>query len=609
MYKIAAFLFCLMLCQPRVRAQEVQPPAPVKQEQAKKPEVKQPEKADKAPPANRVQLSVKALDAGGKQVLRQYNFRQSLPDSAEAVKEVRELVYRLQQDAFLLASADSLYLARDTLHVKLHVGQPFEWAQLRNGNLSEGLLVEAGFREKFYNNVPFKPAEFVKLQQRILDYAERNGYPFANVWLDSVSITDNKVAATLMVEKAFVVKYDTLEIVGKTKTQPKFLMRYLQLLPGQLYNQDQINASQRMLTQLSYIKSTRSPQVRFTSDKAKVYYYLEDRQANQIDGVVGFLPDPNRQDKLLITGEANLNIRNIRGSGKQLGLQWRRVSAGSVILNGEYLHPNFLGSPFEVGTKFNLLKQDSTFITVQPRLQLGYYTLKYGKFSVFTEWRNSRILSEVSPRRLQQLDLADAQTTTYGLNYLWNNLDDFYFPRRGRLAELQFAAGTKKLLRNADLEKSFYDTLDMKKSQLSLSMRLENFLRLGKNSALLTRLRGEALFSDRIFLNDMYRLGGLSSLRGFDDYFFYASSYAVGTLEYRLFTASDSYALLFYDQGYFRRDLERVSVDDYPFGVGAGISFSTGAGIFQLVYSLGKSEQQPLSFKYSKIHFGITSKF
>ncbi|WP_276498503.1 BamA/OMP85 family outer membrane protein [Pontibacter litorisediminis] len=606
MYKIAAFLCCLMLCLGTVRAQVVQPQDTAKQQQAKKPE---PEKAEKPAPASKVQLSVKAQNAAGAQVLRRYNFRETLPDSAEATKEVRALVYRLQQDAFLLASADSLYFGGDTLHVKLHVGQPFAWAQLRNGNLSEGILVEAGFREKFYNNVPFRPAEFVKLQQRILDYAERNGYPFANVWLDSVRIDGSKISATLMVEKAFVVTYDTLEIVGKTKTQPKFLMRYLQLQPGQLYNQDQVNASERMLTQLPYLKSTKSPQVRFLSDKAKVYYYLEDRQANQIDGVVGFLPDPNRENKLLITGEANLNIRNIRGSGKQLGLQWRRVSVGSVILNGEYLHPNFMGSPFEVGTKFSLLKQDSTFITVQPRLQIGYYTLKYGKFSVFTEWRNSRILSEVSPQRLQQLDLADAQTTTYGLNYLWNNLDDFYFPRRGRLLEFQFAAGTKKLLRSADLEKDFYDTLDMKTSQLSLSLRLENFLRLGKNSALLTRLRGEALLNDQIFLNDMYRLGGLSSLRGFDDYFFYASSYAVGTLEYRLFTAADSYVLLFYDQGYYRRDLERFSADEYPFGLGAGISFSTAAGIFQLVYSVGKSGQQPLALKHSKIHFGITSKF
>ena len=606
MYKIAAFLICSLLWLPLAQAQDQQvlPKEQLKAQPQAQPQKLQPEKA-----LPKVALSVKATEDQGRLVLRRYNYRNTLADSAEAHKELKALVYRLQQDAYLMASADTAYLRNDTLHVKLYVGQPYAWAQLRNGNLSEGILVESGFREKFYHQTPFKPAEYVKLQQRILDYAERSGYPFASVWLDSIRIEGNRIEAALMVEKAFIVTYDSLKIVGDTRTQPKFLMRYLQLLPGQPYNQDQINASQRMLTALPYIKVTRPPQVRFARDKAQVHYFIDDRQANQIDGVVGFLPDPARKDKLLITGEANLNIRNIKGSGKQLGLQWRRVNRGSVILNGEYLHPNLLGTPFEVGAKFNLLKQDSSFITVQPRMQLSYYTLKYGKFSVFTEWRNSRILSEANMQSLQKLDLADAQTTTYGLHYLWNNLDDFYFPRRGRLVEMQLSAGAKKLLRNPGLEKSFYDTLDTNTTQLGLALRLENFFRLGRNSTLLARLQGQALLNDQLFLNDMYRIGGLSSLRGFDDYFFYASSYAVSTLEYRLFTAADSYVLLFYDQGYYRSDLEQSTASDIPFGVGGGISFSTGAGTFQLVYSLGKSEQQPLSFKYSKIHFGITSKF
>ncbi len=584
MYKIAAVVLYLLLWLPGVQAQS-QPAA-------------QPDLI--------LQLQ---LSPGEKNILSSYTYKTTHPDSATAATEVRNLLYKLHQDAYLLASADSLYLRNDTLHVKLHVGERLEWAELRNGNLSEGILIESGFREKFYRNVPFKPAEYARLQQRILDYAERNGYPFASVWLDSVTIDNGKISAALMVEKAFVVTYDSVQVMGGSKTKPKFLMRYLQLYPGQPYNQEQIEATQRMLTALPYIRVTRPPQVRFARNKARVVYYLEDRQANQIDGIVGFLPDPDRKDKLLVTGEARLNLRNLGGTGKTIGLQWRRVNKGSVILNGEYLHPNLFGTPFELGTRFNLLKQDSSFITIEPRLQLGYYTLKYGKFTVYGEWRNARILSAASTQSLLNFDLADARTTTYGFNYLWNNLDDFYFPRRGRLAELEFAAGTKNLLRNPDLEKSFYDTLDMRTTQLSIGLRAENFLRISKNSVLLTRLQGRALLNDQVFLNDMYRLGGLTSIRGFDDYFFYASSYGIGTLEYRLFTAADSYVLLFYDQAYYRSDLERSEVSGWPLGLGGGISFSTGAGIFQLVYSVGRSEQQPLSLKYSKIHFGITSKF
>ena len=595
MYKIAVLVWCLFVWLPLVQAQET-PPVP-------------PQPVPK--PVVQAKAVLQVHTSGpDRQVLRQYNYPSQLADTVEARKEMRALVHRLHQDAYLLASADSSYKRGDTLHVKLHIGNRFDWAELRNGNMSEGILVESGFREKFYRSAPFKPAEYVKLQQRILDYAERNGYPFASVWLDSVKIEGNRISASLMVEKAFIVTYDSVQVVGGSKTQPKFLMRYLQLYPGQPYNQDQVLASQRMLTALPYLKVIRPPQVQFARDKARVVYFLEDRQANQLDGVVGFLPDPSRTDnKLLITGEANMNIRNIKGTGKQLGLQWRRVNKGSVILNGEYLHPNLFGTPFELGTRFGLLKQDSSFITVQPRVQLAYNTIRYGRFSVFTEWRNSRILSTASPQSLKALDLADARTNTYGLNYLWNNLDDFYFPRKGRLVELQLAAGRKRLLRNPSLEKEFYDTLDMNTTQLSLGVRLENFFRVGKSSALLARLRGEALLNDQIFLNDMYRLGGLASLRGFDEYFFFASTYGVVTLEYRLFTAEDSYVLLFYDQGYYRSDLEESQAEGLPLGVGGGISFSTGAGIFQLVYSVGHSEQQRMSLRASKIHFGITSKF
>ena len=161
MYKLVAFVFCLWLWLPSGQAHaQTKPPKQVV-----------------------LEIQVAAAD---RPVLRQYTYTALLPDSARALNEAQALVYKLQQDAYLLASVDSVFLRQDTLHAKLHLGHRYEWAALRNGNMSEGILVESGFREKFYRNIPFKPAEYVNLQQRILDYAERNGYPFASVWLDSI---------------------------------------------------------------------------------------------------------------------------------------------------------------------------------------------------------------------------------------------------------------------------------------------------------------------------------------------------------------------------------------------------------------------------------------
>ena len=127
---------------------------------------------------------------------------------------------------------------------------------------------------------------------------------------------------------------------------------------------------------------------------------------------------------------------------------------------------------------------------------------------------------------------------------------------------------------------------------------------------LLVRLRGESLVNPRLFTNDLFRLGGLNSLRGFNENQFYTSSYAVATAEFRQFVGADSYVFLFADQAYTRFDAtDAPGGPDQPTGLGAGLSFRTAAGLFQFVYSVGRSNEQAFELRTSKIHFGLTSRF
>jgi translocation and assembly module TamA len=560
-----------------------------------------------------VQLVLKATDTD-QGVLQHYNYKKSVPDSVGALQELKDLTRQLQNDAYLTASADSFYFRHDTLYVQYFVGDRYRWAQLRNGNLGDDLLIRAGYKEKLYRNVPFLPKEWTRLQEDVLTLAETSGYPFARIYLDSLQIRDNQIEAVVVLDKGQLMVFDTLQLEGNTRTTKRFLSKYLQLYPGQVYNQQKVVRVQQLLRQLPYVEMTRPPQVRFYENKASLILFLNDKKANQLDGIVGFLPDPNRPDrKFLINGEVNLNIRNMRGSGKQLGLQWRKVEQASQLLDANYVHPNILGSPFELSTRFNLHKQDSTFITLRPRLELSYYTLQGSRVSFFTQMRSSRLLlSPAGVRNLRDtLQLADVKYNAYGISYLRNTLDDIYFPRQGYLADVQLAVGNKNILRNNAFERSYYDTISLRTTQLTGAWRGEYYHKLTKSSVLLTRLQGETLFNKRLYLNDLFRLGGLTSIRGFTDFSFYASTYAISTLEYRFYTAADSYLLLFYDQGYYRRDITGNKTQQYPFGLGGGISFSTGAGIFQFIYSVGRSKElkQPISLNYSKIHFGIVSRF
>ena len=571
-----------------------------------------------AAPRRPVHLRVLRLlaEPAGQALVRRLRPRATVPDSLTALRTVREVVLALQAEAYLTASADELRWSRDTVRARLYVGEQFRWAYLHNGNLGDGLLIRAGYREKFFRRTPWRPADWVALQERVLTEAENQGYPFATVGLDSVRLDGRDIAGRVVLRRGPVVYFDSLQIVGTSKTKKRFLSKYLQIEPGTPYNQQRVDAAAALLRQLPYVRLRAEPEVRFARGRARVYLLLDERPSNQFDAIVGLLPNTAGASGVQFTGDVTIALRNLRGGGKQVGLQWRKVDPLSQLLDISYLHPNFFGTPLEVGGTFNLYKQTGNYLTLRPRLQVSYPTARAGRLTFFVEQRSSRLLLDSAAYvNLTQLpDYLDSEYTSYGVGYSRANLDDLYFPHRGLFVSAQAGVGTKIIRPNASISETLYDTLRLRSTQYSFSGRAERYWKLGRQGVLLARLRGEGLFNQQFFLNDLFRLGGLNSLRGFNENQFYTNAYGVGTVELRQFTGPEGYVFIFADQALLRAyqptDL-RVSAPDHPTGLGAGLSFRTAAGLFQFVYSVGRSEFLNTSFSLtnSRIHFGLTSRF
>jgi translocation and assembly module TamA len=123
------------------------------------------------------------------------------------------------------------------------------------------------------------------------------------------------------------------------------------------------------------------------------------------------------------------------------------------------------------------------------------------------------------------------------------------------------------------------------------------------------KLGGGFVFNERLFISDLFRLGGLKSLRGFNENYFFAKSYGISNIEYRFFYEPDSYFALFYDQGYLITQYGKNSRTDLPLGIGGGLNLKTDVGVIQIYYSLGSSRDQSFNFSHSKVHFGIVNRF
>jgi hemolysin activation/secretion protein len=112
-----------------------------------------------------------------------------------------------------------------------------------------------------------------------------------------------------------------------------------------------------------------------------------------------------------------------------------------------------------------------------------------------------------------------------------------------------------------------------------------------------------------LLANELYRLGGFRSLRGFDEESIPVRWYHTGTVELRYLLGSLSYAALFADGGLVSRRATDGYVEDVPIGIGAGLNFQTKAGIFSLNYAVGRNSSSTFDFRAAKIHFGYVTVF
>ncbi len=84
--------------------------------------------------------------------------------------------------------------------------------------------------------------------------------------------------------------------------------------------------------------------------------YLKQKKSNQINVLIGFLPNNNQlsSKKTLITGEGNLNLKNALGSGETIGLNFQALQVESKRLNLLYQHPFLFKSPVGLDFSFDM---------------------------------------------------------------------------------------------------------------------------------------------------------------------------------------------------------------------------------------------------------------
>ncbi len=547
-------------------------------------------------------------------------------NAEQCMAYVSDLTNVLQAKGFLTASVDSVVYDSTAARAWVFLGETYRWADLSVSPGDQKILSDAGWNLKPDSG---RIADFGKLEksrERLIAYLENNGYPFASVKLDSIRFDPDGIRAKLQIEKGPLYKIDSILVTGDVKIRNHFLRKYLEIDKGSIYRKDKLEKISTRLLELPFLKESRNWDMTMLGTGSTLNLYLEPRKSSQVNVLVGFLPDNTQLGgKLLLTGEANINLKNALGGGETIGVNWQQLQVKSPRLNLAFSQPYIFRTSLGLDFSFDLFKKDSSFLNLNTQIGIQYLVSSRQSGKVFFQQLTTNLLTVDTNQVKATLKLPqfiDVSTSNLGIDYQFNNTDYRFNPRRGNDIGITFSGGLRRIRENANVTSlktdingndfnfsSLYDTLQPKVYIFRLKGYAAHFFKMSKQSAIKASLQGGWVQSKDIFKNEIFQIGGYKILRGFDEESIFATYYAVSTLEYRFLIGLNSYLFGFTDFGYAGNNSFTEKMDHSYLGLGLGIAFETKAGIFNLTYAAGKRNDLNLNLRQSKIHFGFVSLF
>lgn len=565
-------------------------------------------------------LVIAQVDTGSK--LKGVEVKTTFPSKPACEQYVQQLPGMLMAAGYISASVDSMYSDSSSVHLQLFLGRKYIWDDVRVNEEDWYVLNTLGFNKATFHNKPFDHAKVEEVYNQLLDYFANNGYPFAKVGIDSITMDGEKLQAKLIVDKGLLYHIDSIIIGGSVKMSPNFIYHYLGIKPHDVYQQNKLDKINQRLAELPYLEQQEPWRLRMLSQGAEVTLNLQARRSNQVDILVGFLPsNQTTGGKLLVTGNATLDLRNPFGNGETVGINWQQLQSKSPRLNLVFQRPYIFRSPFGFNFNFELYKKDSTYININGQAGLQYLLSSRQSGSVYIQTQTTKVVNldttlVIATKQLPPV--IDATAISLALQYEFNNTNYRFNPRSGNELQLVTSFGSKRIKKSNTILQikdptfnyaSLYDTIKANSYLVKLRLSAAHYFPVGKLSTIKAAVNGGWYQSPNYFQNELFQIGGYKLLRGFDEESIFTNRFAVGTAEYHYLLGQNSYLFALADGGWARYETILTSFSHTYIGLGLGLAFETKTGVFNISFAEGKRDDTNFNFRQAKIHLGFISVF
>ena len=466
-------------------------------------------------------------------------------------------------------------LGKKTNFIHIYVGANSELKSLSLfENKNDTIVMPFSETEGFMNQTLYK--------------LEKKGYALSKLQLINIKANKNHLEAELSLSLEKKRQLNDIVINGYPKFPEGHKANIKRIYRNKIFNQENLKNIYTDFEKFRFVKQTKYPEILFSQDSTKIYVYLEKAKANTFDGFIGF--SSNEQSKIIFNGYLDLVLNNILNTGETFTLYWKSDGNEQTTFNASIELPYIFRSPFGLKAQLNLFKQDSTFQNTKTAISLGYF------FNYNTRLYAGYESTESSDIQNSNTALiSDYENSFLTTNFEFSDFkpDDLLFPEKTKIV-VKAGIGSR-------------DSKFVSNKQFLLNLDVKHNIYLNEKNSFNIKSQNYYLSSDSYITNELYRFGGINSIRGFNENSLQAHLFTSLLTEYRYSLTPGIYVHSIIDYGYFQ---DKTSDNSGTLlGLGFGFGLLTKNGLFNIVYANGSTKEQAVKLSNSIVHISFKTNF
>ena len=375
------------------------------------------------------------------------------------------------------------------------------------------------------------------------------GFPFNYVQLKPYYNIKDTVYSNLEIKTNDLRLINHIIIKGYKKFPKNYIKNYLGINKTKPVNLVALKKIDTLINELDFVSTLRPSKLLFTNKKSELYLNLKKQNVNEFDGFIGFT---NKDKRIKLSGNLKIQLKNNFNYGESVSIRYVNDESEQETFETNISAPFIFNLPMQLNYNLNYFRKDSTFSNTYQFLKLDYIFDNQFKSGIEYDFRRSNALTKT-------INQEDYQSKFVGVSF-----QNQKFLGRKRGNGWNYLITTK-----LKLGKRIAENYSSKQLIFEASI-LKNFFFNDKNN-IQARFKINHLKSNNYLENELFRTGGVNSIRGFEENSILTNSILLMNLEY-IYGLNDElsvYPLL--DLMHAVNKLQDVSENLYAFGLGIKI--------------------------------------